>query len=83
MKKYLVFIERKETFTGNSIPEHRIFLQNLRESKVLVYAGGFSDQSGGAYIVQAANLEQALETVQKDPMYQEGACIYKVKEWIA
>lgn len=83
MKKYLVFIERKETFTGNSIPEHRTFIQNLRVSEALISAGGFSDQSGGAYIVQADNLDQALEMVQKDPMYQEGACTYKVKEWLA
>ena len=46
MKKYLVFIERKESFAGESIPEHRTFVQDLRERDVLVSAGAFTDQSG-------------------------------------
>ncbi len=83
LKKYLVFIERKETFAGNSIPEHRNFIQTLRERQVLITAGGFADQSGGAYLISADTLEEALAIVHQDPMYVENECLYKVKEWLA
>ncbi|TWE05170.1 hypothetical protein FB550_103346 [Neobacillus bataviensis] len=36
MKKYLVLIERKPSFTGNFIQGHREFLQNLREVQTLI-----------------------------------------------
>lgn len=81
MKKFLVYIERKSTFTGNSIPGHLIFIQGLREEGILLWAGGFTDQTGGAYVVQAETLEEVTETIHKDPMYQENECVYHVKEW--
>jgi uncharacterized protein YciI len=46
-------------------------------------AGGFLDQSGGAYLIQAENIDDARQVVQKDPMFLENECIYKVKEWNA
>lgn len=47
MKKFLVFIKRKPHFSGRSIPEHREFIQDLREKKRIDLAGGFPDQTGG------------------------------------
>ncbi len=46
-------------------------------------AGGFADQSGGAYLISADHLEGALDIVQQDPMYVENECVYKVKEWMS
>lgn len=43
MKKFIVFIERKPHFSGRSIPEHRKFIQDLREKEMIVSAGGFPD----------------------------------------
>lgn len=83
MKKFLIFIERKPSFTGNSIPDHRSFLQSLREQELLVTAGGFGDQTGGAYILQANTLEDAVQIVERDPMYMENHCKYQIKEWNA
>lgn len=81
MKKILVFIQRKPTFTGNSIAGHRGFLQTLREGGILFLAGGFADQSGGAYVIQAETIKEANEIVHKDPMFQENECVYQLKEW--
>jgi uncharacterized protein YciI len=80
MKKFLVMIERKPTFTGNTLSDHRKFLEDLKE-EVLVIAGGFADQSGGAYILQVGSIEEAREIVDRDPMNQENESVYSVKEW--
>ncbi|WP_078412147.1 YciI family protein [Priestia abyssalis] len=83
MKKFLVLIERKPSFTGDLIQGHREFLQNLRETQTLMTAGGFGDQTGGAYVLQAASLEGARNIVEKDPMNQENEAVYTIKEWNA
>ncbi len=73
-------IERKPTFTGNMLQGHRQFLQDLKE-ETLVIAGGFADQSGGAYILQVGSLEEARIIVDSDPMNHENEAVYNVKEW--
>jgi uncharacterized protein len=81
MKKFLVVIERKPSFTGKSIPGHREFLQELTRNEKLVLAGGFANQSGGAYVLQSSTIEEAEILVGHDPMNQEGDCKYSIKEW--
>jgi uncharacterized protein YciI len=83
MNRYLVFIQRKPAFQGNALPSHRAYLQTLRENGSLVMAGAFNDQTGGAYLIQAENLDKAQQIVQQDPMYLENECTYHVKEWNA
>jgi uncharacterized protein YciI len=74
-------IERKPTFTGESIPEHREFLHGLKGTDTLLMAGGYSDQTGGAYVIEATSLEAAKNIVTADPMYQENESVYSIKEW--
>lgn len=81
MNTYIVWIERKSTFTGNAIPGHREFLKELKESGKLVQAGGFADQTGGAYSLKASSFEETKEIISADPMNQNDECIYSVKEW--
>jgi uncharacterized protein YciI len=83
MGKYLVWIERKPTFTGNFIHGHREFLQSLREVQTLITAGGFTDQTGGAYVLQADSIEEASNIVKNDPLNQENESVYTIKEWNA
>ncbi|MBI0578766.1 hypothetical protein IEC97_15485 [Neobacillus cucumis] len=83
MKKYLVLIERKPSFTGSYIQGHREFLQSLREQQLLIIAGGFEDQTGGAYAVIADSLEEVQNLVSKDPMNKENESVYTIKEWNA
>ncbi|MGJ9386016.1 YciI family protein [Salipaludibacillus sp. CF4.18] len=81
MNTYIVWIERKENFTGNAIPGHREFLKGLKKSDKLILAGGFLDQTGGAYVLKALSIVKAKEIVSADPMNQNDECIYNVKEW--
>ncbi|GAA3312518.1 YciI family protein [Ectobacillus funiculus] len=70
-------------FTGNLIQGHREFLQNLKETQTLIAAGGFEDQTGGAYVVQADSLEDARSIITGDPMNQENESVYIIREWNA
>lgn len=81
LKKFLVFIERKPSFTGHSIQAHREFLQRVRENQVLIQAGGFEDGTGGAYVLAATSIEEAYEIIRKDPMNRENEAVYTVKQW--
>ena len=83
MGKYLVLIDRKPTFTGDFLHGHREFLQGLRENQTLLTAGGFADQTGGAYVLQADSIEEARKMVKNDPMNQEIESVYTIKEWNA
>lgn len=81
MKKFLVMIQRKPSFTGESLQGHREFLINLKETNNLFLAGGFEDASGGAYVLQATSLEEASNMFKNDPMYQENESVYTIKQW--
>jgi uncharacterized protein YciI len=83
LKQFLVLIERKPSFTGNSIQGHREFLQKLKNDNVLKVAGGFQDQTGGAYVIQVDSLDGAANIVNQDPMKIENDAIYTIKEWNA
>lgn len=81
MKKFLVMIQRKPSFTGESIQGHREFLKSQKETDNLFLAGGFEDASGGAYVLQANSLEEASNMLKNDPMYQENESVYTIKQW--
>jgi uncharacterized protein YciI len=83
LKQFLVIIERKPSFTGKSLQGHRDFLQKLKNDNVLKVAGGFVDQTGGAYVIQVDSLEEAVKIVNRDPMKIEKHSIYSLKEWNA
>ncbi|PLS18587.1 hypothetical protein CVD28_05460 [Bacillus sp. M6-12] len=83
MKKFLVWIVRSPDFTGDSITGHREHLQKLREAGKLVLAGGFADQTGGAYIIQCESIEAAEDLIKKDPMNNASEAFYQLKEWNA
>lgn len=51
------------------------------KNEVLDMAGGFADQTGGAYILKSASIEAADSLIANDPMNQEKECTYTIKEW--
>jgi len=83
LNTYLVLIRRTKHFTGRNLPAHRDFLTSLRESGTLVSAGAFTDQTGGAYILQCSSYKEAEAIVRRDPMNDPNEAIYEVKEWNA
>ncbi|ANX13930.1 hypothetical protein ABE41_018110 [Fictibacillus arsenicus] len=83
MKKFLVVIIRKPNFSGENLNAHREYIQKLRELKILNLAGGFKDQTGGAYVLECTSLEEARNIIIADPMNDPSETLYEIKEWVA
>jgi uncharacterized protein YciI len=81
--KYLVITMRKPEFDGTVVPAHWEFLEDLRTRGILEQAGGFTDKSGGAYVITAADLAAAREVAHKDPLHLKGCSEVTVREWDA
>ena len=80
---YLVMTIRTPRFQPAVIEQHRAFLAELREQGRLVLAGPFTDGSGGAYVLQAADLAEARELAFSDPVHTTSSSIVTVHEWNA
>ncbi|MGH8026694.1 MAG: YciI family protein [Pseudoxanthomonas sp.] len=81
MKRYLVLAMRNADFNDEVIAPHLEFLQTLRTDGRLEITGGFSDKSGGAYVLQAENLAEAQALVDRDPLATSGSSQMSVYEW--
>ncbi|MGH8063291.1 MAG: YciI family protein [Pseudoxanthomonas sp.] len=79
--RYLVMAMRKPDFSDEVIAPHLAFLDALRAEGKLEMTGGFSDKSGGAYVLQAASLEEAQALVAADPLATSGSSVVTVYEW--
>ncbi|MEH6421657.1 YciI family protein [Pseudomonas sp. CGJS7] len=83
MNRYLVIAMRLPQFDTDQIGPHREFLDALREQGRLELAGGFSDKSGGAYLLRAADLDEARALALADPLHLTGSSRLDVYEWQA
>jgi uncharacterized protein YciI len=72
---------RKPTFSDEVIAPHLAFLDELRSAGQLEMTGGFSDKSGGAYVLKADNLEEAQAIVHRDPLTTYGSSTLTIYEW--
>ena len=82
MKRYLVMAMRKPTFDEGVIASHLQFLDELRVAGQLELTGGFSDKSGGAYVlVNVGSLEEARAVVARDPLTISGSSEMSIHEW--
>ena len=79
--RYLVMAMRKPGFSDEVIAPHLAFLDALRVEGKLEMTGGFSDKSGGAYVLQVASLEEAQALVAADPLTTSGSSVVTVYEW--
>ncbi|AMV03717.1 YciI family protein [Xanthomonas citri] len=79
---YLVLALRKPGFPADVVQPHLDFLDALRAAGQLELTGGFSDRSGGAYVlVNVATLEDAQQIVARDPLVLRDASALTVYEW--
>jgi uncharacterized protein YciI len=53
-------------------PEHRTYLNGLRQQGQLVVAGPFTDDTGALIVYEAAGAEQAEQLLRADPFCREG-----------
>ncbi len=83
MIRYLVTTFRTPEFQASVIDEHYAFLDRLRQQGKLELAGPFTDKSGGAYLIKAADLEEAKALAFSDPVHTSGSSIVAVYEWDA
>ena len=81
MKRYLVMAMRKPEFTEQVVAPHLEFLEQLRQAGQLEMTGGFSDKSGGAYVLQVESLQAAKAIAEADPLTTSGSSVVTVYEW--
>lgn len=80
--RHLVMVMRRPGFDVGLLPAHAAFLDELRARGVLETSGGFSDGSGGAYLLRGiADLEEARSIAASDPLAIHGASDIAVHEW--
>jgi uncharacterized protein YciI len=83
MNRYLVLLIRRPDFDPAVVPLHLAFLDDLREQGRIELSGGFSDKSGGSYLLRAIDLAEANAVVRRDPAHAIGGWDITVREWLA
>lgn len=78
---YLILTARTPRFDSASLARHYEHLDRLRETGQLGLSGGFTDATGGAYVVTAGTLDEALAIAAADPLIASGSSTATVKEW--
>lgn len=81
MKRYLVMAMRKPSFSDEAVAPHLAFLDELRAAGQLEMTGGFSDKSGGAYVLKVDSLDEAQAIARRDPLAAGGSSTLTVYEW--
>jgi len=61
--------------------DHGKYMLDLYSQGHLKIAGPFSDDSGGAVVLYAANQDEAKNMVMKDPAVVRGVFIYELHPW--
>ncbi|QNN76510.1 hypothetical protein IAE60_11175 [Pseudoxanthomonas mexicana] len=80
--RYLVMAMRRPSFDEAVIAPHLAFLEELRAMGQLEMTGGFSDRSGGAYVlVNVSSLDEARAVAARDPLALTGTSDLTVYEW--
>ena len=80
--RHLVVLMRRPGFDEALVAPHIAFLDGLREQGLLELNGGFSDRSGGAYLLRGPSaLEEARAIAMRDPLVAQGASDLTVHEW--
>ncbi len=79
---YLVLVTRTADFRDDVGAEHAHFLDEVRARDQLLITGGFTDKTGGAYVLQnVADRAAAQAIVDADPLLVKGSATATVHEW--
>lgn len=68
-------------FSDEVVAPHIAFLEALRADGKLHMTGGFSDGTGGAYVLNLESLEEAQALAATDPLATSHASVLTVYEW--
>ena len=80
---YLVLMFRTPDFQSSALEAHVAFLDSLRAKGCIEMAGPFTDKTGGAYLLRAADLGEAVALAFSDPLHTTGSSRVTVHEWKA
>lgn len=83
MNRYLVLLIRRPQLDPAVVPQHMAFLEGLREQGRVELSGGFTDKSGGAYLLHANDFAEARALVDRDPAHVSGGWDITMYEWQA
>ena len=83
MKRYLIMVMRTPDFDASLIDAHMQFIAEQRSADRIELSGGFSDKSGGAYLLRATSLDEATTIAHSDPLHQGRSSVVSVYEWTA
>lgn len=83
MNRYLIVLMRRPQCDPAVVPLHREFLGTLRAQGRNELSGPFGDKSGGAYLLRAGSLDEALAIAHRDPAHVSGGWDIAVHEWLA
>lgn len=83
MPRYLVMLMRRPQLDQALVPLHQAYLEGLREQGRIELSGAFGDRSGGAYLLRAADLREAIAIAHDDPAHVSGGWDVTVYEWQA
>jgi uncharacterized protein YciI len=81
--RYLVLLQRRPDFDPAVVPQHMQFLEELRSQGRNEMSGPFGDKSGGAYLLRAADMDEAREIAHRDPAHTSGGWDITMYEWHA
>ena len=81
MGTYLILTTRTPHFDTADLARHYEHLDRLRATAQLGLSGGFTDATGGAYVVTAETLDEARAIAAADPLIAGGSSTATVKEW--
>ena len=83
MKLYLILAMRRPQLDPAVIPQHAAFLDGLRAEGRSERSGPFGDKSGGAFLLHAVDMDEALAIAHRDPAFTSGGWEITVHEWQA
>jgi uncharacterized protein YciI len=83
MNRYLVMLFRRPQVDPAVVPLHQQFLEDLRAQGRNEMSGAFGDKSGGAYLLRAESMEEAVNIAHSDPAHTSGGWDITLYEWNA
>lgn len=83
MNRYLVILLRRPSFDPAAVPLHQRFLEDLRAEGRNEMSGPFGDKSGGAYLLRADSMQEAIKIAHDDPAHTSGGWDITLYEWHA
>jgi uncharacterized protein YciI len=81
LRRYLVMLFRRPQVDPAVVPLHQQFLEDLRAQGRNEMSGAFGDKSGGAYLLRAESMEDALKIAHSDPAHTSGGWDITLYEW--